>query len=279
MRRISFAIGVVCSLNASVLLAQPYQLELGIGLSQIEFTIDDSFAGTESFEFDATAFGGRYYLEPVDTDSGPLAERAFLNKSAFVGFSYAETDPEFESGEGVDTTSIETRFVTEADTIIELDYGTVDGSDDSESDEYRIGAGKYLDEQTTFVVSFNREEDDDFTFDTISIGVRKVEENSEVNTAVSYEASIGILELSNNFGDDADGLQFIGSFLYYPSDQLGIGGSVLYFELEEEDTKSFGISASYFLNEEFSLQAGLEKSETSFDTETDLVLVGLTARF
>ncbi|AXY58157.1 putative porin [Acinetobacter chinensis] len=84
-------IALAAALTASFGVAHAYQAEINAGYEKTDF--DDSESG------DLYSFGGKYYLNSVETKNAPLAEAAFVNKASNVGAAYSkysEDDEGFE---------------------------------------------------------------------------------------------------------------------------------------------------------------------------------------
>lgn len=274
MKLYSLVLGTTLFSGTNFVSAQPYQFELQGGFSRVNVSVD-GFA--DELESDIVFFEARYFLQPVDHGDGPLSERAFLDKAASVALEYSEESPDI--GESVDTIGIDARFVTSTDTIISLEYITVDTVDDRGFDIFGVGVGRYLDNQTTFLGMFQRTDVDDAAIDSISLNLRKVEEGGAVGSVVAYEGSFGILMVSDDFGNDENGFEFVARATYFPTEQLGIGGGLAYRDIDDFDSTIFGADIEYFLNEPISLSAGFERRSTSLDIDTDILLVGVAARF
>jgi len=130
-------LAILAAGGATAASANPFQFEAigGIGKTTVDFD------GGGSTDLDNKAFAGRYFLQPVDAASGPLAERPFIDKSAYVGVIYSTTEPDF--GRDSTATSLEARFVAASDMIFEVLYGTVDFGDSDKTTTTGVGVGKY----------------------------------------------------------------------------------------------------------------------------------------
>lgn len=275
MNRCCLTVSATLVFCASTAWAQPYQFEIRGAFAQINISQDDSFF--DDFETDSLLLQGRYYLQIVDQSTGPLAERAFLDKAASVGLTYNLAEPEV--GDSVDSLGIDARFVTLTDTIFELEYSKTDSPSGDDLTEYRLGAGKYTDNGTTVLGTFKRDNFDNVNLDVLSVELRKVEDAGAANTAIAYEGSLGLLRASDDAGNDENGFEFIGRFTYYTSEQFGFGGGLGYRDISDLDVTIVGVDVSYFFNDAVSVVAEFERGSTSFDVDTDTLGVVLAARF
>lgn len=231
-----------------------------------------------SIDTDTLSFGATYYLRPVDTSTGPLAERAFVDKAASLslGFSQSEfttdgSDLELE----VDTLSASTRFVTAENFIAVLAYSNTETEFvDDDLVSFRVGVGKYLDDRTTVIGSFTRTEIGNSDLDQLGVvGRRLVDGSSSIGTYLVTEAGLEYLD-----ADDDSGFDLSIAAIYYTSAQLGLGAGFNYRKIDSADSTTLSIEAKYFLTPQLSIAAEFSRSDSDF-SEIDLLNLSVTGRF
>lgn len=263
---------MVCFFS-SASVAHSYQFELSGALAHTELS-SDNFSG--NVEVDSTAIEGRFYLRPVNESSGPLFERAFLDKAASIGLSYGQAEP--EDGNNTDTIGVDARFVTLSNTVFEARYSTTEPPVGDELNEYRLGAGKYTEDRTLILGTFSRVESGSLNLDTLSVTGRKLNTGGNADTFIAYEGNIDFLIASNDF-DDENGFGLGWKFTYYPSLQLGLGAGFSFRDIDGFDVTTFGVDLTYFLNESIFTTAGFQRSNDSADIDTDILALGIAFRF
>jgi len=247
--------------------AQPYQVEASVTFAQF----DVSFPGGGSNEGDVLALTGTYYLQIVDFTNGPLAERAFLDKSAYLQAGITQTKP--DQGSDADTTGLGARFVTQEDLIIELGYDTTDTGSGDDSKTLELAVGKYLDSSST-AMFFYESEENGVDIDTIGGRYRGLLDDPAANTHVAYELELALVDAPND-----SGFQIGIEGTYYPSLQLGVGASLVYLDVGDFDDTVLSFRVDNFFTD--TVFAGLAYSQNSGsnDVDTDFLGVRVGARF
>ncbi|PID43658.1 MAG: hypothetical protein CSA52_02830 [Gammaproteobacteria bacterium] len=220
-------------------------------------TADYQFDVTGSYQNDASEvnntdidFGGlsleaNYYLRPVSTAAGILAESAFLDKASYVGVRYHQRELEVDGGifsshkVSADNFGFHGRFVAEGqnDIIVEADLAFGD------SDDIGVAGGFYLNNQTEILFGIL---DSDIADTTIYVDGKTLID-SYGNNAIIAEGRIQIND--GDLGVQAEGdlylngytsvgarvglyleddtrLAMIGKADYFVTDQLAVGGEL-----------------------------------------------------
>jgi len=250
----------------NAVLAAPYQIEATGFFSQGKVEASN---GAEE-DFDIIDFELTYYLQQVDTPSGPLAERAFLDKAAYVSGSINQIKPEF-SGD-TDSMGLDARFVTDTDLIFELGYETSDDGSANDETTIALGLGKYLDGQTTAILNYEKE-DDVFDETTLTGTYRKLNSSESVSTAFSTEFSLSYIDTEQ---DSGYGLG--GGIDYYLSDTTSVSVFVDYEEIDDVDTTTFGLGGEYFFADNL-FASGLYSLAENDAREISGIALRLGARF
>ncbi len=245
--------------------AQAYQFEGTVSAGQAKFETDTGFE-TEEDLLNATF---RYYLRPINTTTGPLAERAFIDKAAFVGGSFNQFKGEF--GFTADILTPQVRLVTQGNVIVEATYSQIksDGSDDRS--EYSVGVGKYLDDRSEAVLTYAAPNDD---LNIISGRYKTLRPGSSQDKYMGFEATLGYLngEIDTGYQLELDGT-------YYFSNVLSAGAGLQYIKISEFSDTAFRLRGQYFIsNRWFGNIAVLSASNTS-DISATQVVIGLGGRF
>jgi len=263
---------------ASAVSAAPYQFEVTGGYAQIETELIINGATLNGIPvpkgttFDSDVYNAEltYYLQIVDTPSGPLAERAFMDKAAFINGSFNKRKR--DAGEDIDAMGLDTRFVTDTDLIIELDYETTDDGSSTDDTEIKVGIGKYLDGQTTAVVSYEKEDGD--SDDSIITGTyKKLTSNESTGTALSTELSLLYIDT-----DPDSGYGLIVDGNYYLSDTTSVGAKVDFEKIKDADVTIIEVEGSHFLTDTLfaSVRYGQRKSDI---TKSPGIVFEIGARF
>lgn len=265
------SLALLCSLGAATAVnAATYQIEgKGIyGATTIEFDQGGDF------DLDNLGFEGTYYLMPVDAATGPLRERSFIDKSAFLKADYAVLKPD----EGEDTTDmgLEARFVTTSDLIFELSYSQRDFGPErvEDVDTIGIGVGTYLDGRTTIVANLAQIEAGDFESKILVGQYRKLIDLANPGTYLAYGVQLGYIDAEEENGN------LVGvNGRYYPSEIMSAGLGFARTSIDDQDQTTISFEAEYFISE--SLFAGLDYliETDSDDNETTTYLLNIGARF
>jgi len=256
------AIGLV-----SEAMAAPYQIEVSPSFLQV----DSSFPNGGSVDGDALGLGVIYYLQVVDTTSGPLLERSFLDKSAFVAGTFTQT--EIDPNQETDSLGLNVRLVTQDDMIFEIDYTKTEVGVSRDIKTLNLGVGKYLDGNTTAIVYFETE-DDGNDVDTFGGQYRRLVENSVTSTFVAYDLGLAYVDTTNDSGFE---LSLGGT--YYPSERLSIGASFEYLDVGNFDETTIAIMGDYFFTDTLFAGLGFRRSSGSSNIDTDVIAVRAGARF
>jgi len=252
---------------AGAVIAAPYQMQAtgSFGQLEVENTFDGRTAEADLINADFT-----YYLQIVDTPSGPLAERAFLDKAAYLTGTFSQAKPDMQ--EDIDSRGLDARFVTDTDLIFELGYETLDDGSATDEKTTTLGFGKYLDGQTTAVLNYTKV--DDFFDATILSGTyKKLTNNESAGTAFSTELVLSYID------EDVDsGYGLAGAGTYYLSDALSLNAYVDYVKVEDIDETEFGLGGGYFFADNLFANALYSQSKDDFTKSTTLALQ-LGARF
>jgi len=246
--------------------APPYQIELAGSMGQSKTKSD--FGKNDADTFDVSV---KYYLQIVDTPSGPLAERAFTDKSAYLEGSFDQINP--DRGEDTDSIQIGGRFVTDTDLILELSYEKEDDGSREDAKKYEFGVGKYLDGQTTAVVSYEKE-DDVSDVSTITGEYKKLIPNESTGTTIAALARVSYIDTERD-----SGYSFGGGGTYYFSDIMSAGAFLDYTKIKKYNRKIYGIGGSYFFAENMFVNGTYAIADDSNDVDVTNLNVGLGIRF
>ncbi len=243
--------------------AAPYQFQLTGSYVQSESEFEGVFGPGETTDASANTIGFTYYLKPVDASTGPLAERAFLSRSAWLSGTYGLSEVDVAGADEVKSTTVGARFVTQTDLIVELDYIKIGNEDDDAT--YSVGVGRYLDGYTTAVLKYSRADDD---FSILSVSYRKLLDSSNSSTNTALGGTLGYIDTE---GDSGYQIGINGS--YYLSQVFSAGGGVLLQKIGSTDSTTFILNSEYFLTE--SIYGGIIYTQTSLGDFADSTSFGL----
>lgn len=249
--------------------ATPFQFEAMGGFAQA--TTEGNIVGGK---LDRDIIQGEltYYLRQVDYSTGPLVERAFLDKAAYVAGSFSQVKP--DRGENTDTFGVETHFVTDSDFIFELGYETSDNGSATDRKTTTLGFGKYLDGKSAAILSVARVDGfSDAT--TINGEYKKLVINESAGTGWTAELDISYIDSK---ADTGYGFDVLGA--YYLSDTTAVGVNAGYEKFDEADDAdiTFGLIGSYFLVENIFVNAIYDRLKND-DFTRDIYGLSVGARF
>lgn len=252
---------------AASLQADPYQFEVNASVAQFSIT---GLPGGK-FESDDKEISLTYFLRPVNSSSGPLAERAFLSKSAFLTGKIAELKP--ESGPKTELLSAEARFVTQGNYIFEISY--IRGDEGGfMSRTASAGLGKYLDDRAFVVVSLSQSKIFSKTSSLLA-RYRRLADRSASNTYLAYELGLEYFDRESEGGADGTGSGIYLDGTYYFSTQLYAKARVSYRDEPSYSSKKLEISGGYFFTD--NIFGSLFGEKTSYSDEVDEDFMGLRA--
>jgi len=250
----------------------PYQFQIVGGYSQTESEFKSSFGPSFDSDSDSKSIRLTYFLRPVDATSGPLRERAFLSKSAWLSGSYRIAESRQNNALEVKSTTVNTRFVTQADFIVELDYeiSKFDNFDDNDP-TYSFGAGLYLDRNTTALLKLRHADND---INTLTLNYKKVLEGAAPGPHIGFSGGLSYIDT-----DFDSGYRINLNGRYYFSDAFSVGAGLSLRSVGESDSDTWRVSSEYFLTD--SIFGGATYSVASADElfEDSTLALNVGARF
>jgi len=265
------ALAASISLALSTTAQADYRWEAGVDLS-----------GSDN---NSISVDGTFYLKPVDTSKGPLAEAAFQDHSSYVTANY--TDGEYD-GDIINDLEyknygVSGRYITDsAGWILDLGYQRNEpdnpfntGPDNFEIDQFSVGGGKYLTDNTTLVGRYiYAEGDDGADFDRYTLELEHLFQLSW--GGIKVDATYGLVDLDDR--DDVDIYQIGGT--YYPTNNLGFGASYAKTDELLDEIEAYSVFAEWFINEQ--IAASIEYTDAELDdsdVDADTIVFGVRARF
>ena len=264
MKKLLLSTAIAASMAGNAV-AQDFQFEIDAfyvtGERELPF-----FGDTD---FDGYGFEGRIHFDVVDTGQGPLAEAAFLDQSSFVGATWISAEADAPGADSESTVILDGRFVTQTDWIFEGTYTDIEDDDST----ITLGVGKYLTQNTDFVVSLGQIDPDDDDDDATSIGV----DSHTVmpltgQTAIAYDLGLTYLDT------DGGSATTVGAgFTYYFNRAFGAGLDVDFTNGDDFDQSSFTLSADWFVTP--AAHVGVAYNTLGQDADGDSILLVGGLRF
>ncbi|MEM9254739.1 MAG: hypothetical protein AAGA91_04785 [Pseudomonadota bacterium] len=237
-------------------------------------------------DFSSIALGGAFFFEEVDTDKGPFAEAAFLDRASFVALAYQ--DGEINNDGVLD--DLETkrwgfdgRYVTDGGGwILDLGYAReepdnplIGGPSSFEIDVFNVGVGKYIFENTSIVLSYqNSDVDEGGDLDSYRADLDHFWKTG--SGGLKLELGYGWVDVGD--GDDID--IYAIDATYYFGEHLGIGGFYSVTGQNNDELEQYGAQLSYFITDKVGVNLRYSEGELEdTDVETDSYLIGVTVRF
>lgn len=247
-KKVTLATALIASLGT----AHAYQAEIN---ASYENTDIDNTDGVDTFGID-----GKYYLNNVQTNNGPLAEAAFLSKASNIGLAYANASLDEEGYDlEIDTIGINGEFfipntqfyvsgsINRAEVTAKNDY--VEASEDNTG--YAFEAGYLPINGLLLAVGVSKENIDAYQvskkgFINSYSTTTALADDTALTLRAKYVTQIGNhfanFEASTAFGDEA--AYGVAADLYIDP-TLSVGVSINDADLEDFDTV-FGVRVQKF---------------------------------
>jgi hypothetical protein len=249
-----------------------YQFELGANTHTGDIEVGTVDADRESF-----GLTGTYYLNSVNTDKGPLAEAAFLDRASSIQIDLSTGEIDGDGGKvDIDSYSVDSRLVSkETGWLVDLGYRFDEIENNDEFDTFSIGAGKYVLENTAVVLSYAKSDADlGDDADTYGLGVEHLWHLAQ--GAIKLDASIARIDAENS--DDVDVWGLGGT--YYVTPKLGFGANYSLADSDETELENWSLFAKWFVTEQIELSlAYTEQEDDEFDFESDAIMFNANVRF
>jgi hypothetical protein len=293
-RTLSVTLLSLSLLSANSHAEQNYQTELLVGYEK-----EDADTSTDK----TTGLSAEIYFSPVNTESKPLAQAAFLDKSssATVGYFQSETDLLNSTFNSIDQSGplISINYITEANAFIfGATYSKIDGDTNPnfvEIDGRLAGfsIGKYLNDSSAINIIYKNSEADyrdtasNQTIATLDIDSYELSYNAvqSFDAARYFRFSAGIELInksdSSSVKEDNHELEVLGE--YYFSRMTSLGASAAFNsgdDVSDEGT-TLAIGFTHFFVPQFALNIELTKfnADDNQTEDTDSISVVAIARF
>ncbi|MDE0931151.1 MAG: hypothetical protein OSA77_10710 [Halioglobus sp.] len=237
-----------------------YDWELGAGYTagklskELKSNGQTSKVNTDTDEIDVSA---TWYMETVDTSKGPLGEAAFLDHASNITIEIGDGKVELANQNNDDGQTYEAsmRYVAEgpgwklSGWLVDLSAKRSEPAN-LKIDQYSIGVGKYITENTTLVLNYENTSLNNGNGSGLDTYGGSVDHffafgdgglKAEVNFARTY--------VPNRDDVDSYGLDAT----YYLSNNLGFGVNWEQLENSGNETNVYGVSAEWFISESFAV--------------------------
>lgn len=288
----------------SICWADTFQYEAGASISEYDFL---------TFNGSSLDIYGNYYLEPVNTNKGPLAEAAFLDMASHVSLAYTADDlDDYEdtltgrlsfknkSLRGpIDKIRLGGRLVLQEQWILEATYIDAALDLDPESDdekkevdisEFSISGGMYLSPTTALIASFASGDYD--TDDNAKVFGLDFHHYSPKNNMAGLAYDVEFEYADNHVGNKAySGYSLLGGLTYYFNKEISISGAYIIGNISEDnleaedgfvgldnDLSGTHLKYTYFINEAVSFSVFYESNEANVNGNSyDIDEYGISA--
>ncbi len=208
-------------------------------------------------DIDVASVYGSWYFSSVNTEKGPLAEAAFLDRASRVDvlFQDGELDGDIADAD-LRSYAVGTRWVIDKESgwLIEA-AASLDEVENDETESFSIGGGKYIFENTSVVLSYTYSDPDiGDDVDTYAVEVEHLQ-----------ATPIGALKLEGAYayadpGDSSDTDNWLGSFTFYPTNRIGVGGS-WFRSISGSSSDTWALFAEWFITESIAVSVAYEDTE------------------
>lgn len=255
MKKLALAAALLATMSA----ANAYQTEVGATYENTDY--DDLG------DLDLFSINGKYYLNPVNNSSAPLAEAAFLNRASNIGLGYANA-----SGDGPDDIDVlgvsGEYYIPDTQFYVSAGVNRTDAGGDKNTG-YSAEVGFLPMTGWIAAIGIAKENFDPiqagkFGFNTALGSALAAGDDSAVTLRTKY---VGNLNTSNTFNleaqaivGDETGYRFAGDIYLDPT--LSVGAS--YADATGEDTNNvFGVHAQKFLTPTAAVGLGYTTSDNA----------------
>jgi hypothetical protein len=284
---------------APLAIAEDYDFEVDLSFDSSSFdgsrtitTPGGTIFNSANSDADDLSASGRWYFSGLSDAKGPKARAALTSRASFLGFAYlrsdsstssvlTSTDPSFPVPPG----SLDASFETQGDTFAvdaryvdrdsgwfgsvglltsdtELSSSLLPSSSSFDGTGWRLGAGKYLFENTTLGIEFGQI-DADNGGDAELVAVT-FEHLGEFGQTWQYAVEIGFNQLDSGGGFEVD--TWSAALALYPTPDFEFG-----LALEDqsagsigEDATSIGAFASWFVAPNVKLSANYRVDDVDY---------------
>lgn len=258
-------------------------------LSHLQIEADDNSREAKTTDINAT-----WYINPVNTNKGPLAESGYTAQVSSLNFGYADTTFDFSGSGKLDGPAIilGARYVVpESEYIIAIDYINValdDGPSKLDLDSFTLTAGKYFTDTLTGFLSYTDNTIDGSTgftdLDTtiIALGLKNIIQMGEKYINVEGSIESETQEYSSATADETNTtISLLGD--YYFNREFSLGADLELNNGDDVATEgtSFGVNSRYFFNPQFSILASYTtfSADNAGEIDDDTLELSLSARF
>ena len=226
-------------------------------------------AGNLDFDFGATSADGdslggflQVFVGEVDTDLGPLAEAAFLDKATSWTISYRTAD--FDPDE-FDTSAFNLRIINNLDYIFDI---AVEDNEALLGESSSAGFGTYLNDTLAWTVNYTRFKDADLR--ELSGKIHGLV-NLGSSWSLAYDGVVGYID-----GDDESGYRAGGGADLFFTRNLSVGLNVEIADFGGADSVTiYRLMGEYFLYDIYHFALSYD----SFDGDINTALLSASIRF
>lgn len=246
------------ALGMSATVSAEYQWEgrIGTGFGKGDFS---NGRGFDQYIF---SLDGTYFFAPVNDEKGALAEAAFLDRAASISLSdtFSNLDPNRGNDQDTITYGVSGRYVEPNTGLIgTASFGRSEVDPGSNSDSWSIGAGMYVLENTTAVLTYSEVDPsgrglDDADFYTLQFEHYHPMGDAGLKLALGY----GFEE----FDDFADFDNYNLRATYYVDPNIGFGASYQHTEAGNDELENYGPFVELFFSRSVSLTLNYRHSES-----------------
>jgi len=264
MKIIKILLGLIVSSVSFSGFADPYTNELSLNWGYIDVS------GVTNGSGSILSFDYNHYYSDISTESGPLAEAAFLSKSSSINVAFNKTKIDLKEVLIKDF-NFGINYMANDEIMIIANLNFVD-EEESRIDEtffnnvrdqlmlniVTIGGGYYFDSSSLITMTYTSiNSDPNFWFVTpppilssiVSVYGKKIISFAD-QRALNIEAGISSAEFDSNEADSYINYEFVAD--YYFTNQFSIGVGFVGTEEEQVDNTTF-FNIGYFFREGYSL--------------------------
>ena len=237
-----------------------YDWELGAGYTAGKLSKELKHNGatqkrnTDTDEIDVS---GTWYMETVDTSKGPLGEAAFLDHASNITIAVADGKVELANQNNDDGQTYEAsmRYVAEgpgwklSGWLVDLSAKRAEPGN-AKIDQYNIGVGKYITENTTLVLNYENTSLNNGN----GSGLDTYGGNVDHFFAFGDGGLMAGVNFARTYVPNSDDIDSYGlDATYYLGNNLGFGVNWEQYEDSGNETNVYGVSAEWFISESFAV--------------------------
>lgn len=265
--------GLVLSVFASAATASEHNVEIDVIYSN--FSTDYEYR-SQDLDSDTTGVGvaGTFYLDPVNAESGPLAEAAFITRASAVAVAITKSKTEYsgfsdDEDEELTTLDAALRIGVGKNFVLTPSIGNWTFSQDNDDTEVRrlgLDVGLFAADNQEIYVGLAKDdvEDSDTSLQHLRFGYHGLINLSDTQF---LDLKVGYDSIDIDYGNSDESASEISlAATYYPTRNFGIGLTHSSYSDDDSDSTDLELNAEYFFSDTISGSLSFISGEDDHDS-------------